>query len=93
MTLQYCALMATEGVSVTFSEDALEEVAAFAEETNRQTENIGARRLYTIMEKILSDLSFEAPERTGESVRIDGAWVRDKLADVRENADLSRFVL
>ena len=93
LTLQYCALMATEGVSVTFSEDALEEVAAFAEETNRQTENIGARRLYTIMEKILSDLSFEAPERTGESVRIDGAWVRDKLADVRENADLSRFVL
>ncbi len=93
LTLQYAALMATEGVSVTFSEDALEEVAAFAEETNRRTENIGARRLYTIMEKILSDLSFEAPERSGESVRIDGAWVRDKLADVRENADLSRFVL
>ncbi len=93
LTLQYSALMATEGVSVSFTPDALEEVAGFAEETNRRTENIGARRLYTIMEKILSDLSFEAPERNGETVTVDGAWVRDKLSDVRANADLSRFVL
>jgi len=93
LTLQYAALMETEGVHLEFTEDSLEEVALFAEETNRQTENIGARRLYTIMEKILSDLSFDAPERRGETVTIDRAWVRDKLDDVRENADLSRFIL
>ena len=93
LTLQYAALMETEGVNLEFTEDALEEVALFAEETNRQTENIGARRLYTIMEKILSDLSFDAPERGGETVTVDRAWVREKLDDVRENADLSRFIL
>jgi ATP-dependent HslUV protease ATP-binding subunit HslU len=93
LTLQYAALMATEGVSLEFTGDALEEVAAFAEETNRQTENIGARRLYTIMEKILSDLSFDAPERSGDTVVVDRSWVRDKLDDVRENADLTRFIL
>jgi ATP-dependent HslUV protease ATP-binding subunit HslU len=93
LTIQYAALMETEGVCITFSGDSLEEIAAFAEETNRQTENIGARRLYTIMEKILADLSFEAPERNGDNVTIDSAWVRDKLADVRQNADLSRFIL
>jgi ATP-dependent HslUV protease ATP-binding subunit HslU len=85
--------METEGVHLEFTEDSLDEVAQFAEETNRQTENIGARRLYTIMEKILSDLSFDAPERRGETVTVDRAWVRDKLDDVRENADLSRFIL
>ena len=93
LTLQYSALMETEGVSLEFTPDALEEVAAFAEETNRQTENIGARRLYTIMEKILSDLSFDAPERVGERVVVDRESVREKLADVRENADLTRFIL
>ena len=93
LTLQYSALMATEGVTISFSPDSLSEIAAFAEETNRQTENIGARRLYTIMEKILADLSFEAPERSGETVVIDSAWVRERLADVRENADLTRFIL
>jgi ATP-dependent HslUV protease ATP-binding subunit HslU len=85
--------METEGVHISFNGDSLEEIAAFAEETNRQTENIGARRLYTIMEKILADLSFEAPEHSGDSVIIDSAWVRDRLADVRQNADLSRFIL
>ena len=93
LPLQYAALMGTEGIRLEFTEDSLEEVAAFAEETNRQTENIGARRLYTIMEKILSDLSFEAPEREGQTVVIDSAWVRGKLEDVRENADLTRFIL
>ncbi len=93
LTLQYAALMGTEEVELDFTDDALEEVAIFAEETNRQTENIGARRLYTIMEKILSDLSFDAPERQGERVLVDRDWVREKLADVRENTDLSRFIL
>ena len=93
LTKQYEALLGTEDVHITFTPDALDEVAAFAEEVNRESENIGARRLYTIMEKILSDLSFEAPERSGDTVNIDSNWVRDKLADVRENADLSRFIL
>lgn len=93
LTVQYSALMGTEEVSLEFTPDALEEVAAFAEDTNRQTENIGARRLYTIMEKILSDLSFDAPERAGDHVVIDRETVRAKLADVRENADLTRFIL
>jgi ATP-dependent HslUV protease ATP-binding subunit HslU len=93
LTLQYEALLGTEGVTLVFTEDALEEVAAFAEETNRQTENIGARRLYTIMEKILADLSFDAPAHSGENVRVDREWVRERLQDVRENADLSRFIL
>ncbi|MDR3175002.1 MAG: ATP-dependent protease ATPase subunit HslU [Desulfovibrio sp.] len=93
LTLQYTALMGTEDVSLEFSGEALEEVAAFAEETNRQTENIGARRLYTIMEKILADLSFDAPERGGETVRVDRDWVRSRLEDVRGNADLTRFIL
>lgn len=93
LTLQYTALMGTEGVTVCFEEDGLEEIAAFAEETNKQTENIGARRLYTIMEKILADLSFEAPDRQGETVTVDSVWVRNKLEDVRQNADLSRYIL
>ena len=93
LTLQYSALMSTEGVTLEFADEALEEVALFAEETNRQTENIGARRLYTIMEKILSDLSFDAPERGGDTVIIDRDWVRSRLEDVRENADLTRFIL
>jgi ATP-dependent protease HslVU, ATPase subunit len=93
LTIQYAALMETEDVHIDFSPDALEEIAAFAEETNRRTENIGARRLYTIMEKILADLSFEAPEKTGQSLTIDREWVMANLGDVRENADLSRFIL
>ncbi len=93
LTVQYKALLATEDVGLEFAPDALEEVAAFAQEVNEQTENIGARRLYTIMEKILSDLSFEAPERPGQTVTIDRAYVRDKLADVQRNRDLSRYIL
>ncbi|MDR0826561.1 MAG: ATP-dependent protease ATPase subunit HslU [Desulfovibrio sp.] len=93
LTLQYSALMGTEEITLRFSEDALEEVAAFAEETNRRTENIGARRLYTIMEKILADLSFDAPERSGETVTVDREWVRSRLEDVRDNTDLTRFIL
>ncbi len=93
LTLQYTALMQTEGVEISFLPEALEEVAGFAEEANRQTENIGARRLYTILEKILTDLSFEAPERAGDKVVIDKKWVQDRLEDVRNNADLTRFIL
>jgi ATP-dependent HslUV protease ATP-binding subunit HslU len=93
LTRQYEALLGTEGVSVAFTPEALDEIAAFAEDVNRETENIGARRLYTIMEKILTDLSFDAPEKTGESVSINREYVREHLSDVKTNADLSRYIL
>ena len=93
LTVQYKALLDTEGVGLEFAPDALEEVAEFAQSVNEQTENIGARRLYTIMEKILSDLSFEAPDRSGQAVTIDRGYVRDKLADVQRDRDLSRYIL
>lgn len=93
LTHQYEALLGTEGVNISFTPDALDEVAAFAEEVNRETENIGARRLYTIMEKILTDLSFDAPEKMGESISIDREYVREHLTDVKSNTDLSRYIL
>ncbi|WP_353116495.1 ATP-dependent protease ATPase subunit HslU [Nitratidesulfovibrio sp.] len=93
LTRQYTALLQTEGVHIEFTNDALREIAAFAEETNAQTENIGARRLYTILEKILADLSFEAPDRSGDRVTVDSDYVRAHLADVRANKDLSRYIL
>ena len=93
LTKQYEALLGTENVHISFTPDALDEVAAFAEEVNRESENIGARRLYTIMEKILTDLSFDAPDKMGESIAIDREYVRERLADVRINADISRYIL
>ncbi|MEG6506917.1 ATP-dependent protease ATPase subunit HslU [Nitratidesulfovibrio sp. 1201_IL3209] len=93
LTRQYTALLETEGVHIEFTDDALREIAAFAEETNAQTENIGARRLYTILEKILADLSFEAPDRSGDRVTVNSDYVRAHLADVRANKDLSRYIL
>ena len=93
LTVQYKALLATEGVTVEFPMDGLEEVAAFAQQVNDDTENIGARRLYTIMEKIVQDLSFDAPDRGGETVVIDREYVREKLKDVAEDRDLTRYIL
>ncbi len=93
LTRQYHALLATEDVHIEFRHDALEEIAAFAERINQETENIGARRLYTIMEKILTDLSFEAPERPGEVVTIDRDYVRFRISDVMEDRDLGRYIL
>ncbi|SHN60604.1 ATP-dependent protease ATPase subunit HslU [Desulfovibrio litoralis] len=90
---QYSALLKTENVELDFSSDALVEISAFAEETNKNTENIGARRLYTIMEHILSDLSFEAPDKNGEKITIDSNYVKEHLTDVREDKDLSRYIL
>ncbi|MEK6712142.1 MAG: ATP-dependent protease ATPase subunit HslU, partial [Nitrospinota bacterium] len=90
---QYPALLSTEGVKVSFSEDAIQEVAAFAARINEQTENIGARRLYTIMERLLEDISFKAPDMAGQEVAIDAAYVREKLQDIVENLDLSRYIL
>lgn len=93
LTIQYKALLATEGVSIDFAEDGLEEIASFAELTNQETENIGARRLYTILERILADISFEAPDRSGETLVVDRPFVQQQLADVREDRDLSRYIL
>ncbi|MBO4317876.1 MAG: ATP-dependent protease ATPase subunit HslU [Mailhella sp.] len=90
---QYKALLSTERISLEFTEDGLREIAMFAEETNARTENIGARRLYTILEKILADISFEAPDRPGEKVVVDKAYVDSMLEDVKNDADLSRFIL
>ncbi|WP_456325209.1 ATP-dependent protease ATPase subunit HslU [Desulfonauticus submarinus] len=93
LTKQYKALLATEDIDLEFTDSALKEMASFAQKINEETENIGARRLYTLMEKILADLSFEAPEMKGQKVIIDASYVQDKLQDVEENRDLSRYIL
>ena len=93
LTVQYKALLGTEGVALTFTDEALRAVADFACRVNAETENIGARRLYTIMEKILSDLSFAASDQSGQAVTVDPAYVREHLADVAEDRDLSRYIL
>jgi ATP-dependent HslUV protease ATP-binding subunit HslU len=93
LTVQYKALLATEGVTLDYTDEALREVANFARRVNEETENIGARRLYTIMEKILSDLSFAASDQSGQTVTVDPEYVQDKLSDVAEDRDLSRYIL
>ena len=90
---QYIALMATEGVSLEFSEDAIDAVADVAVAVNSSVENIGARRLQTVMERVLDDISFGAPDRSGETVKIDAAYVHQHVGDLAKNADLSRFIL
>jgi len=93
LTEQYRALIATEGVDVSFTEDGIRAIARIAAEVNGQLENIGARRLQTVMEKLLEDISFDAEERKGESVTIDAAYVEQQLADIARNTDLSKYVL
>jgi ATP-dependent HslUV protease ATP-binding subunit HslU len=89
---QYKALLATDGVTLEFTADAIEELANFAMTVNEQTENIGARRLHTVLERVLEEISFDAPERTGQ-MTIDGPYIRARLADVVANADLSGYIL
>ena len=93
LTRQYEALLATEGVRVEFADDGLREIATFAEEVNARTENIGARRLHTIMEKILADISFDAPDTPGATLVVDRELVRSHLADVAADVEMSRFIL
>jgi len=93
LTKQYEALLGTEQIRLSFTDDGLEEIAAFAEDTNSRTENIGARRLYTIMEKILADISFDAPEMPGAQVVVNKAYVEEHLQDVRDDQDLSQYIL
>jgi ATP-dependent HslUV protease ATP-binding subunit HslU len=90
---QYTALLETEGVKLEFTKDSLEEIARFAFRVNEGTENIGARRLHTIMERVLDEISFDAPEKKGEQVRIDASYVRQTLADIVKDQDLSRYIL
>lgn len=90
---QYTALMKTEGVNLTFADDAVDALAELAADINERVENIGARRLATVLEKLLEDISFTAPERGGENVVVDGAMVRDKVAPLARKGDLSRFIL
>jgi ATP-dependent HslUV protease ATP-binding subunit HslU len=90
---QYCALLATENLTVEMADDAVAEVAKIAAQVNESVENIGARRLQTVMEKLFEELSFTAEERQGETVRIDAAYVREKLAGLAGNADLSKYIL
>jgi ATP-dependent HslUV protease ATP-binding subunit HslU len=93
LTEQYRALIATEGVDVSFTDDGIRAIARIAAEVNGQIENIGARRLQTVMEKLLEDVSFDAEERRGDSVVIDAAYVDKQLAEVARNSDLSKYVL
>lgn len=90
---QYKALLGTEQVTLDFTEDAIREVATIAAQVNESVENIGARRLQTVMERLLEELSFEAEDRVGESVTIDAGYVRNKLADLAKDSDLSKYIL
>ena len=93
LTTQYRALLSTEGVTLAFSDDAVREIARYAATVNEKTENIGARRLHTILERLLDELSFEASDMQGESVTIDAAYVQRVLAETVKDEDLSRYVL
>jgi ATP-dependent HslUV protease ATP-binding subunit HslU len=93
LILQYQALMETEGIRLEFSKEAIAEIAKTAATVNERTENIGARRLHTIMETLLEELSFNAPELQDKALSIDDAFVRERLSDIADNEDLSRYIL
>ena len=90
---QYAALLETEGIHLTFGNDAIEEIAQIASEVNEKTENIGARRLHTVLERLLDEISFTAPEMPGKDIAIDAQYVRERLSPILKNEDLSRYIL
>ena len=90
---QYIALMGTEGLTLDFTADAIDALADVAVEVNSTVENIGARRLQTVMERVLDEISFDATDRSGQSIKIDAAYVDKHIGDLAKNADLSRFIL
>src|SRR5690606_29799283 len=90
---QYVALMQTEGVTLEFTDDAIDKLAGIAVDLNANVENIGARRLQTVMERVLDDISFKASEMSGQTVTIDAAFVEKNVGDLARNTDLSRFIL
>jgi len=93
LTEQYIALLATEGVDISFSEDGIQAIANAAWQVNESTENIGARRLHTMMERLIEELSFTANDRTGESIVINAEFVAGILSELVKDEDLSRFIL
>jgi ATP-dependent HslUV protease ATP-binding subunit HslU len=93
LTRQYKALLETENVTITFDDSAVQEIATIANDVNSRAENVGARRLHTIMERLLDDISFHAPERAGSSHVIDAAHVRSTMGPILDDEDLSRYIL
>ena len=93
LTEQYAALMGVEDVSLEFAADGVRRIAEVAFKVNEGTENIGARRLHTVMERLMEEISFDAAERAGQSLTIDAAYVDSRLADLAEDEDLSRYIL
>ncbi|RMD63014.1 MAG: AAA family ATPase, partial [Planctomycetota bacterium] len=93
LTRQYAALLATEGMEVTFTDDGIAEIARLAVRVNERTENIGARRLHTLLEHVLEEASYEAPDRADKKLVVDADYVRQRLAHISEDEDLSRYIL
>jgi len=93
LTRQYASLLETEGVKVAFRKDAVERIAAIAAQVNERSQNIGARRLHTVVEKLLDDVAFHAPEMRGQTVTITAKYVDEKLAEILKDEDLSRYIL
>jgi ATP-dependent HslUV protease ATP-binding subunit HslU len=93
LTEQYTALLGTEGISLSFTEDGIKRIAEFGWQVNETTENIGARRLHTVLERLLEDISYNAPDLIGNNIVIDAAYVNDHLAEFVEDEDLSRYIL
>src|SRR5262249_29469785 len=93
LTRQYTALLATEQIALTFTDDAVAEIARIAAAVNARTENIGARRLHTVLERLLDQILFDAPEMSGQALAVDGAMVRERLDPILKDEDLSRFIL
>ena len=90
---QYVALLATESVTLAFTDDAIDALADIAAQVNSTVENIGARRLQTVIERVLDEISFDATDKGGETIRVDAAYVRARVGDLAKNADLSKFIL
>jgi ATP-dependent HslUV protease ATP-binding subunit HslU len=93
LSRQYTALLGAENVGIEFAEDGIAEIARLAVSVNEKTENIGARRLHTLLERVLENISFEASDRSGDSVLVDAAYVQEQLGDIAEDEDLSRYIL
>jgi ATP-dependent HslUV protease ATP-binding subunit HslU len=93
LTEQYSALLATEGVNLTFAQDGIQRIAELGWEVNEKTENIGARRLHTILERLLEDISYHAPDLMEKTINIDSAYVDRQLAEFVQDEDLSRYIL
>ena len=93
LVTQYRALMVTEDIHLVFEKDAINEIARISFEVNSRTENIGARRLHTVMERLLEEISFDAPDVAPQTINITAGYVQEKLSDILEDQDLSRFIL